>query len=114
MRKELYLEMARWPGGCRSCTRFVTVGKRRKGRVGGVNRVSKQKPPETPAVVSITTLQDSPTMSSQGFAGEDDIFLSVARHQQQFRLLELPQELLELLNNPDAPWSVHLLSCLQF
>jgi len=70
--------------------------------------------PETPAVASITTLQDSHTMSSQGFAGEDDIFLSVARHQQQFRLLELPQELLELLNSPDAPWSVHLLSCVQF
>lgn len=43
-------------------------------------------------------------MSSQGLAGEGDIFLSVARHQQQFRLLELPDELLELLNRPDAPW----------
>jgi hypothetical protein len=48
-------------------------------------------------------------MSSQGLAGEDGIFLSVAHHQQQFRLLELPEELLELLNSPNAPWSVHFL-----
>jgi len=47
-------------------------------------------------------------MSSQGLTGEDGIFLSVAHHQQQFRLFELPEELLELLNSPNAPWSVHL------
>lgn len=48
-------------------------------------------------------------MSNQDLGGEGEIFLSVARHQQQFRLLELPEELLELLNSPDPPWSVHFL-----